>query len=105
MITKQVAEVIKDLLTKHPHLRDDDNRLIATFWRREFGELNCKKKPTIEFLVTLASGSLTASESIHRARRKLQEEFPELRGTKYFKRHQAAEDVKHEIQNFNGLLK
>jgi len=29
---KSVKKVVIELLTEHPHLRDDDNKLIANIW-------------------------------------------------------------------------
>ena len=69
-------------LTKHPHLRDDDNKLCCNIWNRELKEFfeNASAK---DFLRLYSLGKLTPAPSIKRARAKLQEENPNFRGNKY----------------------
>ena len=85
------------------HLRDNDNKLIATIWYQDI-----KGKGTdpmdltgMEVLTMYSNGKLTNAESIRRMRAKLQEEFKELRGLTYYKRHEAAKGVQKEL-GYNG---
>lgn len=96
---QQTADKVSKLLISFPHLKDDDNRLIATFWYREFG---IKDASAEAFLKQLAEGKLTSAETIRRSRQKLQEEFPALRGIKYNERHEAEIKVRDEIRYFNS---
>lgn len=69
-------------LTKHEHLRDDDNRLCCNIWNAELKEF--RENPSAQdFLRLYALGALTPAPSIKRARAKLQEENPKFRGQKY----------------------
>jgi len=90
-------EMVKNLLTSTPHTRDDDNRLIANFWWAELDRAKKKGCNSTELLKMLSEGQLTSGESITRMRRKLQEEFAELRGKLYEERQARQNPVKKEL--------
>lgn len=90
-------ERVKYLLTKYAHLRDDDNKLIATFWYNEIGQQVVANMNAMTFFEAFAGGNVTNPESIRRMRQKLQEEQPELRGHAYKNRHEAEIDVRTNI--------
>ena len=90
-------ELINQLLRQYPHLRDDDNKLIATIWKLE---LKSSSHTALEFLQLYADKQLTNAESIRRCRAKIQELNPNLRGVKYQGRQQAAKETIEQIQNF-----
>jgi hypothetical protein len=81
----KTKEVIKQLLLDKPHLRDNDNRLICTYWFMELKKKNIdpNKINALEFMQYYANSKLTNTETIRRQRAKLQEEHPELRGEAY----------------------
>lgn len=84
---KEIKEMVKHLLIKHPHLRDDDFKLVATFLLFEMGGRDVTDKMTAtEFLKAYSESKLTNFESIRRVRQKLQEENPDLRGSKWVSR-------------------
>ena len=102
-IKTPVTEKIEFFLIKHPHLRDDDNKLIATVWRWQLFEVYNKKvedMSAMELLKYYASRQLASAESIRRSRAKLQEIKPTLRGDKYEERHKEAEKVKDELNKW-----
>ena len=102
-IKTPVTEKIEFFLIKHPHLRDDDNKLIATVWRWQLFEVYNKKvedMSAMELLKYYASRQLASAESIRRSRAKLQEIKPTLRGDKYEERHKEAEKVKDELNQW-----
>jgi len=90
MNTKQK---VRYYLEKFSHLRDNDYRLCSNIWHEEFktfdinGDLSAQ-----DFLKIYSLGKLTSAPSIKRARAKLQQDFPELRGEKYITR-------KNKLQN------
>jgi len=91
---KIIREQVKTLLTNDPKYRDSDKILSAKIWSIQIGGMNKLKETTAyDFLIEYIQkkGKLFSQESIGRARRKIQEEFPELRGKKYKakKEHQA----------------
>ncbi len=94
-----VKDRVKALLVKHPHLRDSDNRLIATIWKYDLINMNLShyRISGYDFLVLYSEGKLTNAETIRRVRQKLQEENPELRGTVNDLRKQQAEEVRKDI--------
>jgi len=101
---KKAKERVKELLQKHPELRDSDNKLIAFYWYNELkGKgLDPTKLTAMEFLQTFADSKLTNSETIHSCRRKTQEVNKELRGKTYEVRQtKLQKQVKKEL-GYNG---
>lgn len=94
-IKEKTISIIKHLLSNHPHLRDDDNKLLATVWYHKMSKI---EEPVMDFLHILAKGELPSSESIRRCRQRLQELNPELRGELWNKRHQMQKQVKDELK-------
>lgn len=99
---KDLKDLVRDLLVKYPVLRDNDSRLLANVWavelKTKFGG-GLTAHTTAEFFVLLALGdNLTPAETITRCRRKIQEEEPALRGEKWKKRKERAEDVRMEMR-------
>ena len=85
---------IEKLLIKSPHLKDSDNKLIATYWFRELEYLGLDPKTATayDFLKLYAESNVTNAETIRRMRAKLQEEKKELRGQVYYKRKGIMQD-------------
>tara|TARA_R110000737_G_scaffold239069_2_gene251107 strand:- start:2433 stop:2744 length:312 start_codon:yes stop_codon:yes gene_type:complete len=76
---------VKRLLEVVPFLKDNDQSLCTHIWFRELEKkgIDPFNLPTTDFLKMYAAKKLTLAPSIKRARAKLQEEYPELRGKKY----------------------
>ena len=96
---KNALETVETLLAVKPELRDNDSRLISNFWALEIGLNEVANMKAAEFLHYFSKGNLTPAESITRARRKVQEENPSLRGATYRKRQQNAKDVQKGIND------
>lgn len=94
-----VKDRVKALLATWPHLRDNDNKLIANIWNQDLMNKGYNKEELSanKFLALYATGQLSNAETIRRVRQKLQEENPELRGTVNDKRQEQAEQVRKEI--------
>lgn len=92
-------DLVEKLLKKHPELKDDDNRLVANVWSKNLihNKINPLEISADELLRILSKGLLPNTESIRRIRQKLQQEFPELRGKKYLKRHGLQDSVKEQL--------
>tara|TARA_R110002167_G_scaffold48013_2_gene141912 strand:- start:1140 stop:1448 length:309 start_codon:yes stop_codon:yes gene_type:complete len=80
--TKQL-DLVKFILERSPEARDNDNILLWIVWKKEYPIID---NDIEEFKKLFISKQLPSMESITRARRKLQEVYPELRGLKYDKR-------------------
>ncbi len=85
MELEKTTHIVKSILEQYPHTRDDDYLL----WLRAIEIAAARENmPTLPHSVTLAA-YLTAAkcsrfphfETVSRVRRKLQEQYPELRGT------------------------
>jgi hypothetical protein len=100
MITKvkQIQKQIEALL-KDPTFRDDDRVLVANFWYGQLidSKIDPKKISAHELLHIYVNGGLANSDLITRARRKAQEENPELRGKTWIERHKKADDFRKNI--------
>mgnify|MGYP003661215424 CR=1 FL=1 len=94
-IDKPTIDIIKTLLKKHPHLRDNDNKLIANIWYLKSPTLS---EGALDFLNEIAQGKLPSSESIRRCRQKVQELDKDLRGELWNKRHGMQDQVKEELR-------
>ena len=94
---KTVMDRVKWLLERYPHLRDSDNKLVANIWHQELHKIDDVYPFT--FLEAYAEGKITTADSITRARRKIQELHPELRGENYNKRHNEEKKVRKNIVN------
>ena len=94
---KKVSDEVLRLLRKNPAYRDDDNRLVAQFWSEHLGATK-DQMTAFDLLKLISLGQVEKADNITRARRKLQEEYPELRGTVWNKRHNHQEVVKKELK-------
>jgi hypothetical protein len=95
---KNIQPKVQKLLKEKSILRDDDAKLIARFWLDEMGGVEKASSINgLDLLKMIASGALTNTESIVRARRKIQSESDELKGIKYRARKQEAQLLKQFI--------
>jgi hypothetical protein len=92
---KNIQEQVQVMLENYPKLRDNDNRLFMSLILMLDKEL--KDQSVKEFTKKFITGRYPAMESVTRARRKVQEEFPHLRGESYINRQLNAENVKNGI--------
>ena len=100
-ITKS-KDIVEKLLTEQPHLRDDDNKLLASVWYIEIKQrkLVPEKITGFKLLGLIATKMLSNSESVRRSRAKLQELNVNLRGNIYNDRHKHIKDVKAELKDY-----
>lgn len=101
---KHIKKKVIQLLTEKPHLRNDDNKLIANIWNEEMGldeNLKAKSKVTTAFcfLEAFSSGQHTSPESIRRIRQRVQEQNIDLRGTSYKNRKKHGVEFSQEIKS------
>lgn len=83
-------------LLKHSEIcRDDDRFLLAQIWKSEI-------KENSNIIECLEKGLITTPETITRIRRKLQEKYPDLRGTKWNIRHQMEGAVCQQLTFFDN---
>jgi hypothetical protein len=82
---------VKYYLELREDLRDNDEKLIANIWRdqveKKYGENILHKMSAYDFLkICFIEGVVTSSDTITRARRKVQENNAHLRGKYYEER-------------------
>ena len=91
---KKIIDRVKTLLEDVPSLKDSDTRLTTHIWFREIEQMGLDpfKIGATDFLKLYAKERLTLAPSIKRARAKLQEDIPALRGKKYYLRKGKIQD-------------
>lgn len=96
---KSVKEYVLLLLRNKPHLRDNDNKLIATIWSMQVGGMNALTNlSAYELLKLFSEDKLYSPESIRRQRQKIQEQYPDLRGVNYVSRQEHSKDIRYQIK-------
>ena len=98
-------DLVKYVLERSPESRDNDNILLWIVWKKAYPAI---EKEIDYFKELFISKTLPSFESITRARRKLQETYPNLRGLKYEKRQNNQKNyredlgyIKKEVDNLN----
>ena len=96
---KEMQVVVEDLLHQYAHYRDSDTRIIAHIWMRQLGGLENMKSISLYdfFQLWIENKNIVAPDTITRARRKVQEECADLRGSKWEERHKEAKNVQDNI--------
>ena len=78
MKSKNILEVVREILQRFPQSQDSDNDLLARIWFKEFLSFGVDR------------------ESIRRTRQKIQEENPSLRGYTYNERQKKSNKIRRE---------
>ena len=90
----------------HPETQDSNEALMSIIWQQETDKFVINADGhNVNPLVLLKSNKLTSWDSATRAKRKLQEEHPELRGQTYNKRKAKATNVSKDLNNLFGSSK
>jgi hypothetical protein len=91
--------VVKQLLEMYPTYRDDDRKLVAHVWMMQVG--GDREMANIDLYSFMKKwvddDDIVSPDTITRARRKLQQLHPNLRGETYLKRHREETDVRNNI--------
>jgi hypothetical protein len=80
---KTVKDKVRFLLQTNPALRDNDMKLIATYYFHEIGKEQIDSMNAYDLLTKISSSKMTNFESIRRLRMNLQQHDEELRGSEY----------------------
>jgi len=97
---KKLEVVVEKILIKFPDTRDNDKLLILKVWAAQNPRLRNKDFTFLDFATAYLNNDYADSESITRARRKLQENNDSLRGKKWYERHEEASLVRKEITKY-----
>ncbi len=94
-----IKKTVIELLTQYSDFKDNDQQLVAWFWKLEMEAHGypASSTQTQTFFKLMAFGKLTSSDTITRVRRLVQEETPELRGKKYNERQDRQSSVKKDL--------
>jgi hypothetical protein len=80
---KSIRERVSFLLESNPLLRDNDMRLIATYYFNVIGKDAINEMSALQLLTDFGFNKLPCFESIKRIRVMIQKENESLRGTQY----------------------
>jgi hypothetical protein len=97
---KKLEVIVEKLLLNYPDTRDNDKLLILKVWAYQNPNLRSNDFTFLNFATSYLDGRYADTESITRARRKLQEKNPNLRGEKWYSRHEEEIKVRKEIVNY-----
>ena len=96
MKSKNILEMVREILQRFPQSQDSDNDLLARIWYREFLSFGVDRETATRFCKLLAEGKLSHPQSISRTRQKIQEENPSLRGDTYNERQKKSNKIRKE---------
>jgi hypothetical protein len=90
---------VEHCLKSDPTLADDDERLVSNIWHLEALKLgkNPMTMTASDFLKLYAEKQFTSADVITRARRKVEEDMPDLRGETWEKRQGLEVNVREQI--------
>lgn len=88
---------VKELLESDPRLRESDNKLWARIINNRIGSVQVTEITAYQLLCMVANNELPNWDTLTRARRVIQEDYPELRGAKWKERHEFQEEVITEL--------
>lgn len=94
-----IAPLVKEILTNNVDSRNDDNVLILAVWREQDKSLTKFLFPFTSFASKLVNKKLADFNYVARVRRKLQEEFPHLRGDNWKIRQRHCAVIKEELRD------
>jgi len=80
---KSVKDKVRFLLQTNPALRDNDMKLIATYYFHEIGKEEIDNLNAYELLTKISSSKMTNFETIRRLRMQIQQYDETLRGSEY----------------------
>ena len=95
----EVGLTVKSILLADEKSRDDDNLLVLKVWGEANPNLRNPNFSFIEFSKGLLNNKYPNFDTITRARRKIQEEFPNTRGKNYAARHKNTTNVKDDLKH------
>jgi hypothetical protein len=108
-MNKLIKTKVADIMLRHPETQDNDRELIVRYWKDEISELQNIAREKLQsmpyftldgFLATFMTGGFTSPDSITRARRQVQEQYPQFRGKKYKERQATARGGKKGVRIF-----
>lgn len=80
---KTVKDKVNYLLRTNPALRDNDMKLIATYYFHEIGKEEIDTLTAYDLLNKISSSKMTNFETIRRLRMQIQQNDESLRGSEY----------------------
>jgi hypothetical protein len=80
---KTVKDKVRFLLQTNPALRDNDMKLIATYYFHEIGKEEIDSLNAYDLLTKISSSKMTNFETIRRLRMQIQQHDETLRGSEY----------------------
>lgn len=105
-MNKLIKTKVADILLRHPETQDNDRELIVRYWKGEIAELQDIAREKLQsmpyfsldsFFAAFMTGGFTSPDTITRARRQVQEKYPQFRGKKYKERQAKQDEVKKDL--------
>jgi len=103
----KIYDLVKNLLTDYPELRDDDRKLHWRVWEK-LGFVNSYNNDVFDngYMITEDSYlEATSTETIRRCRQKIQELHPDLQSSKWMKKQREAIEKQRGTHIFREEIK
>lgn len=102
---KDLQHIVKGLLIQDSRYRDNDSLLVNRIQKQEIEEMgkNISTMSVLDFFKLKAEGRITEDDSITRARRRVNEYFPETRGYSYNRRQQKQLGIIDDVVRNKGI--
>jgi len=94
---KNIKTAVESMLLQNFTSRDSDDKLVCNIWYKILTKEKVDSMSAMELLTIISNGILPSYDNISRARRKLQEDNPHLRGNNYKERHHQETGVRANI--------
>jgi hypothetical protein len=91
-INRKTVERVHWFLINYPETRDDDMKLAEGLWKQDVPHFQILRAP--QFVEKMQTGEVTHFETIRRARARVQQLNPDLRGSNYGQKKVKAEKIK-----------
>jgi hypothetical protein len=105
-MNKLIKQRVTAILLKFPESMDNDKELIVRYWKQQITDEQDEARMDLQsipyytldaFFASFMTGKFEHPDTITRMRRKIQEEYPHLRGAKYNERQRHQEKVKEQL--------
>lgn len=103
--TLELNDLVRQLMTEDKKYSDSDKRLMARLWSMQVGGAEETKKVTMyDFLIEYQKedSKFVSQEAAGRARRKIEETTPALRGLTYDERHKGQQAKMKKSLGYEG---
>ena len=95
---QSIQKEVYQILVKYPDTRDNDRLLMLKIWSNQNNHLRTRTFTFYSFALEFINGNFADPETIRRARQRIQEKYPHLRGVGYERRLKLQQETQAQIK-------